>query len=358
MAVDFDTFLEWAKDRFGEANIKIRNTAHGTEICTHSFYAQRKGIDDHKYHLWMNPTGGKSKHPDKGSFRCWYTDTMGSLVHLVADFDNIDYSEAEELICGVTSLRSLEEKVHEFFGHKTEVAKTEALSEPESKTVTLPDFTYLIDKMAPTHFMRIKARQYLGARKIPTEGLYVCTEGDYKNRIIIPWYNWDGDLIFFNARLMYDKKGALRYMKAKNVPQDDVLFMTEWPRAGTKIYIMEGEFDALSLKQAGLVACALGGKSISDTQIEMIRQYDPVLAFDADKGEFKEDTGLQALINVGMTLLERGFHKVSYVRPPKIYKDWNKLLVERNAPTIKAYVERFEKPFTSSTPDLLLAAKL
>jgi DNA primase len=157
---------------------------------------------------------------------------------------------------------------------------------------------------------------------------------------------------------MYDKKGALRYMKAKNVPQDDVLFMTEWPRAGTKIYIMEGEFDALSLRQAGLVACALGGKSISDTQIEMIRQYEPVLAFDADEGEFKEDTGLQALINVGMTLLERGFHKVSYVRPPKVYKDWNKLLVERNAPTIKAYVERFEKPFTTSTPDLLLAAKL
>jgi DNA primase len=362
MAVDYDTFLEWAKDRFGEENIKVRHTAHGDEILTHSFYAHKKGIDDYTHNLWMNPSGGKSKNPEKGSFRCWKTDTMGSLVKLVADYDNIPYEEAEEKLCGMTSLRALELKVHEFFGHKEDTVEVLQPDPEPVKQVELPEWSYLIDKMSPSHYMRIRARQYLRDRKIPTEGLYVCINGDYKDRIIIPYYDWYGELVWFNGRLMYDKKGTLKYMKCKsdglNITQEDVLYMTSWPRAGTKIYLMEGEIDAISMKIAGLVGCAVGGKFLSDTQIEMIRRYEPVLAFDADEGRFEKDSGLQALINIGTTLLEKGFPKVGYVRPPKAYKDWNKLLVAKNPETVRAYAERFEKPFTPHTPDLLLAQRL
>lgn len=353
MAVDTETFLNWAKDRFGETNVKVRHTAHGDEILTHSFYANNRGIEDHTFNLWMNPSGGKGKKaPEKGSFRCWKTDTMGTLVKLVADYDGIPYDEAEELICGTTSLRSLEKRVHEFFGHKEE---QEIIVAPQ-KLVQLADFSFEIDKMAPTHFMRIKARQYLASRKIPTEGLYVCTDGDYKNRIIIPYYDQAGTLIWYNGRLMYDKKGVLKYLKCKsdglNITQEDVLYMSEWPRAGSKIHLMEGEFDALSMKASGLVGCAIGGKFISDVQIEMIRSYLPVLAFDTD------EAGMRALIDVGMKLLEKGFSTVKYVRPPIMFKDWNKFLVQKNAATLRAYVDRFEKPFTPDTPSLLLAKRL
>lgn len=355
MAVDFETFMEWATDRFGAENLKIKHTAHGTEIMTHSFYAHRKGIEDHKFHLWMNPSGGKSKHPEKGSFRCWKTDTMGSLVNLVADWDGISYEEAEEQICGITSLRALEQKVHEMFGHKEEMAEiAEKQAPPPKKLVELPPFTYEIKTMPKTHFMRLKAEAYLAHRKLGTDGLYVCCNGDYKNRIVIPYLNWDGDLIWYNARLMSDKKDVLRYMKCKaeGLTQEDVLFMTDWPKAGTKIYIMEGELDALTMKLCGLVGCAVGGKFMSDTQVEMIRQYEPVLAFDAD------DSGLEALISVGTTLLEKGFEKVSYVRPPVAYKDWNKLLVQKDAAIIRWYVQKYEKPFTPDTPDILLSKRL
>ena len=356
MAVDFDTFLQWAKDRFGEENIKTRNSAHGIEILTHSFYAHRKQIEDYTFNLWMNPSGGKSKHPEKGSFRCWKTDTMGSLVHLVADWDSIPYEDAEELLCGTTTLRALELKVNEFFGTVDPVV--EEIVEPEPpKTLQLPEFCGQIDKMSVNNRLANQAIDYLKSRKLPTTNMYVCSSGDYKNRIIIPYYNWYGDLIWYNSRLMMDKEGVIKYMKCKSfngVTQDDILFMTSWPVAGTKIYLVEGEFDAITLSLAGFVGCAIGGKFISDTQIEMIRRYQPVLAFDADEG-FKKDSGLQALINVGKSLLEKGVSKLSYVRPPKAYKDWNKLYIERNIETVKAYVERFEKPFTSVTPTVLLS---
>lgn len=353
--IDFEIFLAWAKDRFGEENIKTRNSAHGVEILTHSFYAHQKNIEDHTFNLWMNPSGGKSKNPEKGSFRCWKTDTMGSLVKLVSDYDSIPYDEAEENLCGVTSLRVLERKVHEFFGHKEEVEQS--IIVPESiKALELPAYTYLIDNLHPNHYMRIRAQEYLKERKIPTTGFYVCIEAEYKNRIIIPYYNWHGDLIWYNGRLMNDKKDSLKYMKCKsdglNVTQEDILYMTSWPTEGSKIYLTEGEFDAKSLSFADLVGGAIGGKFISDMQIEMIRRYEPVLAFDAD------EAGQEALINVGLALLERGIPKLNYVRPPKAFKDWNKFLVKRDTETIRSYVSRFEKPFTSFTPMELLERKL
>ena len=352
MSVDFDLFHEWCKDRFGEGNVRVKHTAHGDEICTHSFFASKKlGKDDNKFHLWMNPSGGKKK-VEGGAYRCWLTDTMGSLVSLVSEVDNIPYEEAEESITGSTSLRNLERKVHEFFGHKEEVAEMEPNAE-KAETLVFPDFTFLIEQMSPSNHWRVRARRYLAARKIPSAGLYVCTsDPKYGNRIIIPWYDRNEELCFWNARTLSPNSRVLRYLKPEHGDQEQVLFMTAWPDPGAKVYIMEGEFDAISLSLADLVGCACGGKYLSDAQIEMLRGYVPVLAFDAD------ESGREALINVGTALLEAGFPEIYYVRPPQIYKDWNKLLVERNIYTLRAYIDRFEKRFTQMTADYLLSVVL
>lgn len=354
MAVDHDKFYEWCLTRFGEENIRIRNTAHGEEICTHSPWSEAMiGKTDTKHHLWMNVEGGKNSI-EHGAYRCWLTDTMGSLVSLVAEFEGLPFEEAEELITGVASLRSLEKKVHEFFGHKETVE--EMIGPLESAVpldMVLPDYSYLIDTMKPeSHHMKLRAKQYLRDRKLPTTDLYVCTDGDYGNRIVIPYYDKNENLIWYNARTMSPKKSVLRYMKPAEGDQDDVLFMTRWPRPGSKIYIMEGEFDAITLGLCGFVGCAIGGKYLSDSQLRMIKDYNFVLAFDAD------DAGLEATINVGNMLLERGVRNISFVRPPKVYKDWNKLLQQRNLQTVKAYVERFEKPYSPATGDLLMSNQL
>lgn len=357
MAVCFDSFMEWATDRFGAENIKLKNTPHGTEVCTHSYFAERKGIEDNKYHLWMNPSGGKGKRqPGKGSYRCWKTDAMGTLVQLVAEYDSIDYDEAEELICGATSLRSLEKKLEEFFSPKVEAAVE--IPETPRQRLELPDWSFLITGMSDSHHMKRLATEYLAKRGLPPDGLYVCTNGDHKNRIVIPYYGKAGELIWFNARAMQDGKNVLRYMKcrAEGLSQDDVLYMTSWPEPGTKVYIMEGEIDALSVARAGLVGCAVGGKSLSDTQAEMLRSYQPVLAFDADSGV--EDHGLNAMIRIGRDLLGRGISCVRYVRPPRALKDWNKMLSQHGAKLLGDYVAKFEKPFTEDTPAVLLSRQI
>lgn len=349
MSVDYDAFLIWATERFGEENIKLRKD----EICTHSFFARDAGIEDNKYHLWMNPSGGKKELPH-GAYRCWKTDAMGSLVSLVSMLDNIPFDEAEELICDTLSLRALEAKLDAFmenlYGPSLEVSVAEMES---SQQIALPPHTYRITKMTDMSSWKRKATQYLQSRKLPVEPFYVCIDGNYSNRIVIPYYNRDGVLIWYNARTMSKKQSVLKYMKPdleddSELTQENVLYFPKWPRKGQKVYITEGEFDAYSLFLSELIGGACGGKFLSETQINMLRDYTVVLVFDGDKW------GKGAVIDNGEQLLQQGFQP-RYVRPPAAYKDWNKLLEKKGPEAIRAYIERYEKPYTQDTRAILLA---
>lgn len=343
MGIDSDTFLKWATEHFGAENIRFR----GDEICTHSVFT-----DDHKFHLWMNPTGGK-KGLAGGAYRCWKTDRKGTLISLVAHIDNIPYDEAEERLTGTTSLRSLEKKLFEFFRNKDE--ENEVTEAPTViNALELPPHTYLIDDLSSRNSYKARAVNYLNGRKIPTEGLFVCINGDYRNRIVIPYYDRDGDLIYYNARTMDSSPKVLRYMKPDSdvIKQNEILYLKSWPRPSTKVYITEGEFDALTLNICGLHGAACGGKFLSPAQIELLWPYTPVIATDGDK------SGRLALISIGNSLLSRGFKEVYYIQPPKNYKDWNGVL-EKNAPeSVKSYITKNEKAFTTWTEDVFVTKGL
>lgn len=342
--INYDLFLEWCKDRFGEENLKFRKA--GAEICTHSFFVDGSPLfpdGDHKFKLWMNPDGGKNGL-EGGAYRCWYTDNAGSLISLVSIVDKIPFDQAAERICSEMPLRALEHKVHEFFSNKI----VEPVERPSS-TLQLPPNSCEIAKMNSTNFYYLAAANYLDQRKLPYDGLYVCVDGDYKNRIVIPYYDTDKNLIYYNCRTLSKNPKILRYMKPKpeEANQAYVLYSKSWPKIGSKIYLTEGEFDAMTLSLIGLNGMACGGKYLSDTQIELLRGFKIVLAFDSD------EAGGQALTNIGDKLLECGFTNMNYVRPPKIFKDWNKLLEKRDAETLEAYIQKFEKPYTAWTASAL-----
>jgi len=351
MAVDYDSFLNWATDRFGESNIKFRKG--GREICTHSFFVDGHPDfpdGDHKFKLWMNPDGGKNEL-EGGAYRCWYTDHMGSLISLVSIVDKVPYDVAADIICDEIPLRALEKKVHDFYSVKQDDPQ-ETIEEIKQELEFPPD-TYKIEEVRG-HWMGARALEYLASRKIPSQGFYVCIDGDYRNRLVIPYYNKAGELFYYNCRTLDKNPKTLRYMKPppEDADQENVLYFPEWPAAGSKIYITEGEFDAFTLWLSGFYGVACGGKFLSSSQIEMIRDYKVVLAFDSD------DAGEQALLNIGETLLADGFQDMQYVRPPKVFKDWNKLLEQRNIDTLKAYIQRFEKPYNSWTVNSLTAKRL
>ena len=79
-------------------------------------------------------------------------------------------------------------------------------------------------------------------------------DGRYKGRIIIPYYDKIGNLIYFNGRHLGNSK--CKYLgppKDIGVGKEDVVFMAgKWPETGSIIYLCEGEFNAISLREAEL----------------------------------------------------------------------------------------------------------
>lgn len=329
MSIDFDKFLSWAESRFDDVIVS------GNEIKINSIFCE-----DRKHHLWCNPSGGKTGN-SHGVYHCWKSDSKGSLLGLVMLVDKCTYEEALEILDAPAegNLADLERRVQELFGGSPSVQQ-----EPEKKGLELPSDCYLFDELPSYHGLKSMAEEYLKKRKISTKGLFLCTRGRYRNRIIIPYRNKEGSIVYYNGRYVGDPGDNLRYMgppKELGVGKGDVMYSPEWPKAGEKIYITEGEFDAMAIWQCGFHAAALGGKSATEKQISMIKEYKPVLCLDAD------EAGREALLKIASALMTKGLH-VSYVRPCGEYKDWNGLLEEKGERILREYIKTQENPYNES----------
>jgi hypothetical protein len=322
--VDYEKFEEWAFKRFSDA--KSRN---GTVMINSIFCDQLGG--DHKGHLWCKPA--------INHFRCWKSGTRGNLFQLVSIVENCSYAEAKKILgCGIVNLLDLERKVDELLGNTTK--------KPDNfvkKGILLPPFTHLISDLPAGLKMKRLAKEYLASRKLSSTGLYFCLKGEYRNRIIIPYFDPDGILVYWNGRDI--AKNGLRYrgpQASLNVHKEHHVFTSFWPEAGSKIYCTEGEFDALSLNACGFYGAALGGKEMSDKQIELLEKYHIVLALDND------GSGLDAIKKIGSKLRAR-LAKLSYILPAKNYKDWNELLKKFDTGIIRKYILNNEKEFDRLT---------
>lgn len=316
MAVDFDAFVDWAKSRFDDVKVQ------GKEVKINSIFT-----DDSKFHLWCCPK--------KNSFHCWKTDKGGTLPYLVTIVEGCSYGEAcQKIGMNGGSLRELESKLDELFGNKVEAKK------PENR-VEFPEATFKISSLSSTNHYRLWAEKYILNRKLNVGNLLVCIGGKYKDRIIIPYYGREGELIYWNGRDLTGKSYKRYDCPEKDkvgYGKDDVLWMSRWPGDGTRLYLTEGEFDAMSLNEAGIHGAACGGKNVGPKQVELLRPYKVTIAFDTDK------SGAEALNKISKTFEEGGITDTKFVRPPKQFKDWNEMLTKVGKKLINAYIKHNETP--------------
>ena len=346
MAIDTELFLNWVETRFGD-DYKLK----GDEIKINSIFTDE---EDTKYHLWCNCEGGKKKR-DNGVFRCWKTDKRGSLISLVMLVDKCSFEEALEILGGSdANLRKLEEKLEDFWNKKEE--EPEVIEEFPENELRLPPSSRRLTDLDADDFYRVQAEVYLYNRGLPIDGFLICSEGDYANRIVIPYYNAMGDLIYFNARYLGKRKETLRYMgppKEVGIGKEDVVYIPEWPTPGQEIWLTEGEFDARSIHHAGqqveeqMYAGAFGGKNLSEMQIELLRPYRIVLALDNDKA------GERAVATMAQTLRSSG-KGCSYVLPPDGYKDWNEMLQKTSPGLLVHFLLRNKREVDVATLGKLL----
>lgn len=353
MNIDRDNLIEWIEDKFGDIQV------NGDEIKIHDpWWINENGGKDNEFKCWINI--------DKQCYHAFKSGETGSLLKLVAETENCDWDEAVEIIGGQESIRSMEKRLMTFLNNpKPEPIIDEKVKAPKVE-VQFPEHTMTIqDNMH--HPIARWAAEYLQSRNIDYSNILVCTSGEYYNRLVIPYYDKNDSLIYFNTRSL-SNKSKLRYKGPKkeefNIGKADVLWIKRWPKIGSKIYLTEGEFDAMTLTQCGLYAAACGGKSLSPCQSQMLSDYKIALSFDADKAGEDVFNISQSLLAKGQ-LYMNGDHRISIIRPPAKYKDWNKFYIEiekiapgKGKDTILKYIERFEKKCQEDTMARMQFSKL
>jgi hypothetical protein len=335
MAVSFSKFVKWATNRFGEDAV----IAKGKEVRINSIFD--KGDDG--FHLWCSPSGGKKKRKG-GVYHCFKTDQKGSLIKLVQIVDICDREDAISILEGRTSIRDLERQLEEMF----------SVQEPEpiiiKPDLALPPSCELISDLGTNNWWRKKAEEYLTNRCLLIDGLYICTGDRYKARIIIPYYDRNGKLIYWNGR--HIGKSKCKYLgpeKEVGVGKEDVIFMAGfWPKVGETIYLCEGEFNAMSLKLCELNAAACGGKNMSEKQALMLTDYKIVLCLDRDKAGKQGTTKMTSMISSVETV--KGNEKLNFVIPPAGYNDWNEMLVKLGPAVLYHYIQKNQRPLDYSWP--------
>jgi hypothetical protein len=337
MAVNFERFRRWIENRFDDVLVQK------SEIRINSIFDP----SDTNHHLWLSPSGGKKKRKT-GVFHCFKTDRKGSLVSFVSLVDGCDKEDALAILRGEPTVRELEQQLDDFFNQQDYVAE-----EPVKSDLSLPIGSLLISDLPEKNWWRKKSVEYLLARKIPVDGLYICTEVPYKARIIIPYYDKSGKLIYWNGRHI-SSKSKMRYLgppKEIGVGKGDVIYVPggKWPKAGELLHICEGEFNAMSLKLSDLYAAACGGKNMTDKQALMLAEYRICLCLDRDKAG-KAGTGVMSNAVTMLSSSSKTKDKLFYVRPPVGCKDWNEMYVKEGDVMVHHYIHRYAKPVDFNAP--------
>ena len=231
----------------------------------------------------------------KGVFKCWICDYSGTnIFRLVRRYGNYNQKNAWKRYDNVIQLDQFESVVRSMF-------ETDEIEIEES--TSLPDeFISLVNDNLP--HSALPARRYLRDRGITKEQITYwkigyCSEGEYKDRVIIPSFNMQGRVNFFVARTYVDN--WRKYMNPK-IRRNNMVFNHLFLDFQNDLVITEGIFDAVV---AGPNAVPILGSTLKeDSKLfqEVINNDTPIyLALDVD-AEKKAMRLVESFLKYGVEL--------------------------------------------------------
>jgi hypothetical protein len=120
-----------------------------------------------------------------------------------------------------------------------------------------------------------------------------CFGGDYRNRILFPFYDMQGELLTFTARLMNDESQDDRYRFPDGATTNQFLFGIHRANNYSRIerlFVVEGQFDVMRLATLGEFAVGISKGIISARQLLDVKRLCDLYLCPAivclDKGAF------------------------------------------------------------------------
>jgi len=272
-----------------------------------------------------------SVNVEKNVYKCWICDARGKdLYRIVRRFGSFKDKESWKALSG--------ERID--LGQFDSLFWEEKLSEePEEVLGMPPEFRTLTSEN--TDRSAIRAIKYLSERGVNKRDILkwkigYCPRGPYRDRIVIPSFNNNGDLNYFIARTFCDD-----YRRYMNPPSSrNIVFNELYVDFDKEITIVEGVFDALKAENAiPILGSAL--RETSKLFKRIVANDTPVLlALDPDASE-KSEKIKKLLLKYGIEIRE-----IKYEDKSKDIGDMSKQEVRERSNTA---------PFVRDCDDLVCA---
>jgi len=254
---------------------------------------------DYKKHFSINL--------DTGLWRCFKSGEVGNFIKFYSIVEKLPYRRAYEKFL-------FEEFLHEDEDVKPDEVITQVGFDFDRLQLIHPECSvgHLDDPILLKAIITLHERNVL---KFP---FYLCKSGFYQDRLIIPYFNSKGEMFYFQARSLTGKEP--KYLNAKNYKSSHVLYPFQYD-SEQPLYITEGVFDCLSLRNLGLNATTTLSCNCSTEQMEQLKTYPGplVVAYDNDEAGMK---GTRQFMRMARKAKRS---RLFFCFPPKRVKDWNAL---------------------------------
>ena len=248
---------------------------------------------------------------DKGAYKCWICDYRGrNIRRVIRRFGTYIQLQKWDEITNRTDLQ----RFSDLF--------VEDKREERREKVQLPDeFTSLCAKNIPataTYALKYLQKRGLTKADIVKWKIGYCFSGEYRNRIIVPSFNEDGDCSYFIARSYAGDSYKYKNPRASK----DIVFNELFIDWNSDLVLVEGVFDALV---AGNAVPILGSTLRSGSELlrKIVRNDTPVyIALDPDAAD-KERRIIKMLLEYDIELYKvdvAGYEDVGSM-PKQVFKE-------------------------------------
>ncbi len=279
--------------------------------------------------------------PELQIFKCFGCDAKGDVFSFLEQYEGMEFAEALKYLADRAGIR-----LQKFQGG--EVSEKEKLIEVNTQALRFYNYLllnhpvgkkaldYLIDdrglkketieefqlgfspqnSYALTKFLVGKKK--FTSNEIERAGIGVLKGSNiydrFGGRIIFPLFDHRGNPIGFSGRILpWDKRETGKYINSPETPlyhKSNVLFGLNLTRGFIKkkktAIVVEGEFDLISLWQAGIKnVVAIKGSALTDEQVKLLSRFAQkfILALDSDiAGDAATRRGIKVASDIGVEI--------------------------------------------------------
>ena len=283
-----------------------RISSNDREMIIPSVFVQ----SDYKRHMSVNL--------ETGLWQCFKTGYTGNFIKLYSIIEEIPYKSAESKLL----FQGIESGAWNVW-EEERLPPTEYISSFDVDTTSFLPVN--INSHDSDHPLVVSAWKFLMGRRLFNERLFVeepyfvATEGKYRGRLIIPFKDYDGDIFFFQARSL-NHSHTPKYLNPsaeEGVKSSNILYPFDFE--ADFLCVCEGPADAISLNLNGLNATCTVGSTVSEVQMQTLKEFEGKIVLTYDNDEAGE-RGIEKFETLRKKHLMESFQVCT---PPAQYKDWN-----------------------------------